>query len=225
MSVTLFELVPASAPDVPRCRMCPRPARWIPAHGEFSAYCTGRNCTNNVRLCQVCGAMFERNVGAAGTKYCSTDCKVAGYRPSSTAYSATCSWCGHKPRHRQRRGGIWPYVCPTCLEPIKHVLGRLREHRVPIDMVRVLLTDSGCAVCHRDILTPAPAATTGRLQAPLVVDHDHGCCPRAKSCGRCVRGFLCGTCNSAAGLVRDDPEVAFSLGHYLSATRSAERVA
>jgi hypothetical protein len=38
----------------------------------------------------------------------------------------------------------------------------------------------------------------------LAVDHDHACCPGVRSCGRCVRGLLCNTCNSGRGRV-DDP--------------------
>ena len=33
------------------------------------------------------------------------------------------------------------------------------------------------------------------------VDHDHGCCPGRISCGKCVRGILCGQCNRLLGLV------------------------
>jgi hypothetical protein len=36
------------------------------------------------------------------------------------------------------------------------------------------------------------------------VDHDHACCSGPTSCGRCVRGLLCGTCNTGIGRWRDD---------------------
>jgi len=46
----------------------------------------------------------------------------------------------------------------------------------------------------------------------LHLDHDHSCCDNnvssaghLVSCGKCVRGWLCGNCNSAMGLVGDDP--------------------
>lgn len=38
----------------------------------------------------------------------------------------------------------------------------------------------------------------------LVVDHDHGCCPSKKTCGKCVRGLLCAHCNRLLGLMGDN---------------------
>ena len=38
----------------------------------------------------------------------------------------------------------------------------------------------------------------------LAVDHDHSCCPGMKTCGDCIRGLLCGSCNSFLGRVSDD---------------------
>lgn len=40
----------------------------------------------------------------------------------------------------------------------------------------------------------------------LAVDHDRSCCPGDKSCGKCVRELLCGTCNPMLGYAQDSVE-------------------
>lgn len=54
------------------------------------------------------------------------------------------------------------------------------------DEYRALLAKQGgrCAICQRK---------PGKYR--LSVDHDHECCPGARSCGKCIRGLLCGDCN------------------------------
>lgn len=37
------------------------------------------------------------------------------------------------------------------------------------------------------------------------IDHDHSCCPKGQGCVKCVRGILCGRCNTGLGLLGDDP--------------------
>lgn len=209
--LTLFDL--AASEDAPRCRLCVRPA-WRRGSGEYHLYCSSGSCTNRERLCQTCGRTFPLNIDGAGTKYCSTDCKRVGYQPLRSA-GQCCAWCGKRAKYRVNSGITWPYVCNSCVAPIKHLVPRLKSHKVPHDVARRLLDDPGCEVCGRDIVTKTRDPNTGRIRSLLTVDHDHKCCPGAKSCGLCVRGLLCTQCNCAAGLLGDGPARARSLASYL----------
>jgi Recombination endonuclease VII len=57
--------------------------------------------------------------------------------------------------------------------------------------------DGRCYLCERP-LTPGP---------DTVIDHDHTCCPRTKSCAYCRRGLACRKCNALVGSADDDPEL------------------
>ena len=64
----------------------------------------------------------------------------------------------------------------------------------------------GCGWCGR------PRRKGGR---DLAVDHDHSCCPGRTSCGECIRGLLCWTCNKMLHHVMDSPEVVERGAEYL----------
>jgi hypothetical protein len=51
------------------------------------------------------------------------------------------------------------------------------------------------------------------------VDHDHTCCPGKKSCGKCIRGFLCRACNSFIGLAKDNITTLENAVKYLKETQ------
>lgn len=54
----------------------------------------------------------------------------------------------------------------------------------------------GCSLCGR---------TEQEEGKHLAVDHDHSCCPGKKSCGMCVRGLLCVSCNRQLGQYENNP--------------------
>ena len=64
-----------------------------------------------------------------------------------------------------------------------------RYNMTPEQYGAILVEQGGrCALCEHVPTTKA-----------LSVDHDHRCCPGLRSCGRCVRGLVCATCNRLLG--------------------------
>lgn len=54
----------------------------------------------------------------------------------------------------------------------------------------------------------------------LCIDHDHACCDRYGSCGKCVRGLLCSGCNSGLGAFKDDPARLRAAADYIERNKS-----
>lgn len=211
--MSLVEITQAA----PRCRMCTRPARWLHTRRQWAMYCAGSSCNNRERLCRGCQTSFIVNIDGASSVYCPT-CRTGS--PAPVRLGPSCAWCGApNPASRNPCRAIWPYVCIGCLGPIKHVVDRLKTHRVPHERARRLLNDPGCEICGFDILAKVKEPTHGKYQSLLVVDHDHRCCPGdTKSCGKCIRGLICRPCNLAIGMLGNDSARSRALADYLDRT-------
>lgn len=77
-----------------------------------------------------------------------------------------------------------------------------------------------------EILEPQVCSSPGCSRTErLSIDHDHACCNydarsgHKVSCGKCVRGLLCSTCNTSLGLLQESPERIRGLLMYLEQTK------
>ncbi len=77
----------------------------------------------------------------------------------------------------------------------------LKQYNIPLSKYNQILAEQGggCAICK----TKVP----GKGILFFSVDHDHTCCAGKRSCGKCIRGLLCSTCNSGIGYLKDDSQL------------------
>lgn len=111
-----------------------------------------------------------------------------------------------RPTANENAGIPWPI--PTDRDRARRNAQLLRQYGLTIEDYEgmIWLQDNRCAMCDKTFnenISPA-------------VDHDHACCYKPyeqrnkNTCGKCVRGIVCGPCNR-------------SLGFYESVKGSAER--
>jgi recombination endonuclease VII len=98
---------------------------------------------------------------------------------------------GHHIRGRVSR-------CIECQDPTAAQAAmrryKLRRHHITEEQIAHLIELDGdvCALCGGDQQIEA---------ADLDLDHDHECCPGPFSCGKCIRGRLCRSCNRLVGRI------------------------
>lgn len=120
-------------------------------------------------------------------------------------------------REIQSRNPGQPCIVPGCDEVAvderkcfvhmrkRYIVGR---HGLTLaDYDRILTAQDGvCAIC----------GGVNQNGNALSVDHDHGCCPSSsRSCGKCIRGLLCSSCNHGLGRMKDDPARLRAAADYL----------
>ena len=100
-------------------------------------------------------------------------------------------WRSNNPRSYEKRKAEW----------LKYKYGMTAQ-----DYENLLSSQNGvCAICYKECKT----------SRGLAIDHDHKCCPD-KSCGKCIRGLLCATCNGAIGMLQEDITIFTRAIEYLS---------
>lgn len=144
--------------------------------------------------------------------------QISGIMSSGTDASEVrrCNWCkqhlpvsefygNHGHNGRQRRTH-----CKKCMRVRAYFY---RFGLTPDDLTQMRSHQGGrCAICANEL-----------LDGKICVDHDHDCCAENKSCGTCIRGLLCKTCNTALGLFDDSVEMLTRAKDYLLAHQLNER--
>lgn len=112
-----------------------------------------------------------------------------------------CKQCEYAAQRERVRSNPDAHRRSTRLKAIKHKYG-LTEAAFD-----ALLSSQGggCAICA----TPLTLSWSH-------IDHSHACCDREGSCGQCVRGVLCQSCNIGLGKFREDPALLDRAKEYLN---------
>jgi len=87
---------------------------------------------------------------------------------------------------------------------------RMYRYKITNKQYNQLLLDqnNSCKTCKIEF------NSTSKYTKPHI-DHDHECCEGSMSCGKCVRGILCGSCNVLFGRVNDNIQTLQNMINYL----------
>jgi len=180
----------------------------IQKYNEKRLPCTFEGCSNVSSGRGLCSGHWRQDIKGRQLRPLQrrTDPRArdaAGYK-----YCGTCdSWLpvGHFTRAVDRADGL-SARCSRC----ERSQSLKRKYGITLDDYEKTLAGQGggCAVCRKT------EAINGRR---LAVDHDHGCCPGRITCGRCVRGLLCSSCNLHLGAIGDNLDHVEAMATYLRA--------
>lgn len=115
----------------------------------------------------------------------------------------TCRTCKNR-QQRERITRVGRHVAPEAVRRQR----LWTWHRLTPERFEEILAsqDGACSIC-------GSSDPNGKNWH---VDHDHACCPTARSCGNCIRGLLCGRCNVLLGMASDNVETLAEAIRYLT---------
>lgn len=145
------------------------------------------------KTCSTCG--FEKPLEEYHRKgkYYYSKCKVC-WRACTKAHYANNKRYYKEKAHTWRKVGV-----PDGYNRMYISKYNLSES----DFVKLYAKHDG--MCHICLINPATC-----------VDHDHSCCPGKSSCGECVRGLLCTSCNHGLGNFRDNNATILRAAQYVA---------
>jgi len=146
------------------------------------------------KVCRVCGRVGNDEEADEFTKR--GNLCLACKRVKSKAWYAA-----NRERERQKT------QARRAVDPHRHT--RERYGLTEFQFMGMWLRQEGrCAICKKVF----------ENRKECHIDHDHACCP-VNSCGACVRGLLCRTCNLGLWYVESNPDFASAAVAYLAKSK------
>lgn len=134
---------------------------------------------------------------------------------------ATCKSC-----EESRPDLHWCVSCAAWL-PVGdfYVVGVKRKHQSNLCKPCLTHRNHGVTRAHMRELTgfTVPQCSACGGSDRLSIDHDHAHCVGERGCVLCVRGYLCGPCNTAEGLLKTIERVR-ALADYMERSRLSEEI-
>lgn len=173
-----------------------RDRRCVECRRETRGRCPIKNCLQPTYAKGPC-LDHRAEHSAAGMRWCThPKCwnplkPVTRFAKSAKGYGGRESWCGD---------------CHAQYSAVRRAVDRgatrrnerSRAYGLSIEEFdNLLAAQDGCALA-------ACGVKWDSVRNPRL-DHDHACCDKEGSCGRCVRQFLCNRCNTMLGRYHDDP--------------------
>jgi len=142
-------------------------------------------------------------------------CKLDGCNRKRAGSATYCVMHNSRVKDRGEPGPVEPKIAapghaiwntPNVRRQVAHLW---KFGLTPEKFAEILAEQGGrCKICKTDDPRNNRVST-------WAIDHDHACCPGPRSCGKCLRGLLCGNCNRGLGLFGDSLPVVESAAVYL----------
>lgn len=166
--------------------------------------------STGTKKCTRCGEVksledFHRASAARGGRQ--TRCKKCAIEVAKADYA-------ENREQRKARVTQWRAENKPKVHTYQHRAALKSKFGITLEAYTERLVSQGnkCAICG--------ATEPGRGKRVFSVDHDHRCCPGKITCGKCIRGLLCCSCNDGLGRFMDNPNFLIAAAAYLRLTSS-----
>jgi Recombination endonuclease VII len=162
----------------------------------------------SVKACRECGVVkplldfSPRRDQADGHHWWCIDCKRAKDRAYGKVY--------RERNPEQKRQSARKYIRREDLHEQRSRKVLWEKYKLTPEMMTAKIEEQGgCPFCP-----------PGTEVLNWDVDHDHDCCPTAKTCGKCIRDMLCHKHNLGLGYWNDNPDLLRQAADYIDAHRA-----